>query len=139
MSQLIDRIVAYYADIQLEKMRNEGQIVTPEQLQSALDAAADRLRNTPDLFTKAIHRIAVDQLDTEVQVTNEELDVPVMIDKLNYMMNVAPEFRQDLVNKSMDILGLDRPKATPIPQSPDQASPTQGQTLQSLTTAANTI
>jgi len=145
---LVKRVVAFNASTALEKTMKGGNIPSPEEVQRALTAAENKLRTQPDLFLKTTEKIAADQLDTKVFVTNEEIDVAVTIDKLNYIMNVAPEFRADLVAQATDLLGLERPEAQlpPEMQQADNnlggagqtASPLQGQTLQSLTTAANT-
>ena len=62
----------------------------------------------------------------------------VTLDKLNYMMSVAPQFAEDLVRQAMDLLGLERPQASEaLPQG--QAAAPQGADAQQLATLGNTL
>ena len=138
---LVQRVVAYQANKILDET-DPNNLPSPVEMQRAMDAAERKLRAKPDLFAKYMGEIAADQLDTQVYVTNEELDIGVTIDKLNYMMSVAPQFAESLVNQAMDLLGLDRPEAgQALPQDAQgqpQGQP-QGADQQQLQTLANTL
>jgi hypothetical protein len=46
-----------------------------------------------------------------VYVTNEKLDVPVTVQNLLTLLQLAPEYKDDTVREVYDLLGLKRPVA----------------------------
>lgn len=91
--------------------------------------------------------------DVQVYVTNEEFDKSVMLQDLISMLNVAPEFRGQIIREAFDLMGLTfrAPEMTPMmpgaPGTPGQpgsteqsgALPAPGQSMQQLVTSANTL
>lgn len=157
--ELVDRVVAYKAHEALDKYFADGYIPSDQELAQAMDEARAQLSKS-DLFLKLVKEVVADELETEVFVTNEEMDVSVTVQNLINMLNVAPEYRDAIVKQAFDLMGLSQPQ---LPKQPAQApglAPQQagqlagaiaggqpapssvgqlpGQQLQQITTGANT-
>jgi hypothetical protein len=109
----IERVALYHADKQLEELRARGIVPTPEEIVVAIDAAKERLRKRGELFIEPIKELAVNNVDTKVYVTNEELDVSVMIQNLTSILPMVPELQNQIARQIMDLMGLDMPPLPP--------------------------
>lgn len=109
--ELVDRVVNHKALEALDESYASGYIPSELEIQMAMDSARQQLLKG-DMFVKLVQDIVADQLETEVYITNEEMDVAVTVQNLINMLNVAPEFREAIVKQTFDLMGL------PVPQLP---------------------
>lgn len=115
---LAERVVMHQAHIALEESFAQGYLPSEQEIQDAVNATMDKMKGK-DMFVKLVKDIMIDELDTQVYVTNEQMDVAVTIQNLVSMMNFAPEYRDAIVKQTFDLMGLAAPKATPPPQQPN--------------------
>lgn len=106
--QLADRIVLYKALEALDDSYEKGFIPSEMELQQAMDTAREQLAKG-DMFVKLVQDVVAEQLETEVFITNEEMDVAVTVQNLINMLNVAPEYRDAIVRQTFDLMGLSEP------------------------------
>jgi hypothetical protein len=125
--QLIETIVTNRAQHALHQHYAQGYLPDPQEFQQAIDIAREQL-SKGDLFIKLLDEIVAKELETRVQVTNEEMDVPMTVQNLISLMPAAPQYQQDIVKEIFDLLGLGQPKANqqpmqgpPMPGAPGQA------------------
>lgn len=127
---LVDRVLVFQAKDFLDKHVEMGYFPDPDEWQREIESARERMMRG-DMFVKLLKKIIVDEIDTEVVVTNEEMDVAVTVQNLINLLNVAPEYREEIVKQTFDLLGLGQPKANPQPQQmPQQGQPQQPQAQQ---------
>ena len=138
---IIDRVIAFKVQKQMDEIYEQGLVPTPQQLAEAVESCRDRLRSSPELFFETTEEIVANMLDSELQITNENLDVGTTVNNLINMLNVAPEQRDSIIPQVYDLLGL----AVPKPINPQMMGLPAGQpeqfpqeNLQSTTTAGVT-
>lgn len=154
--ELVDRVVLYKAQEALDRSYDEGYIPSEMELEEAIEDAREKLMRS-DMFVKLVQKIMTDQLETQVFVTNEQMDIAVTLQNLISMLSAAPEYKEAIVKQSFDLMGLPEPRlprvvgASPIPggipqmlasglgADPAQAAPALApQQAQQLTTGALT-
>lgn len=146
--ELVDRVVLHKAQEALEKSFNKGYIPSPQEVAQAMDSASEKMKKG-DMFIKLVKDIVADELFTEVYVTNEEMDVSITIQNLLSMMRFAPQYADQIIKQTFDLMGLPQPKMPPQgmmgpqgqPQgqsSPMGAPVPQGQAMQQMATNAMT-
>lgn len=136
---LIEKVVAYKAQEALDIHYAHGYVPSPQELQQEMQNYQEKLTKS-DLFIKLMRSVVASQLYTEMYVTNEEMDVPTTVQNLVNMMSIAPEYRDDMVKQTFDLLGLGQPKVNPQQQGqpqgglaqPGQQGGPQGNPLQML-------
>lgn len=145
-SALVDRVLAYKANEALEENRSKGYLPDPIEFQAAIESAREKLMRG-DMFCTLVKDIMIEQLDTEVYVSNEEMDVALTVQNLLGMLPLAPEYKEDIVRQTYDLLGLSQPKqnrqqmqnpmqpGTPPGGAPG-LPPTQGAQMQEATESA---
>lgn len=158
---LVDRVLIYKAADALDDSFAKGYIPSEQELFDALEDAREKMVKS-DMFVKLVQKLIADQVETQVFVTNEQMDVAVTVQNLINMLNVAPEYRDAILRQAFDLMGLTEPKLprsiTPMqpgmPQMPGQPpimgvpglgaggevqqGANAGQALQQMTTAAMT-
>lgn len=107
--EIIDRVIMIKADKALDDLYAEGFIPSDQELQQAIESARERMAGT-DAFVNLVQKMVIDGLETEMYVTNEEMDIGVTVQNLINMANIAPEFRGSIVKQTFDLLGLPTPK-----------------------------
>lgn len=128
-SQIVDRVLVYLAKDALDTHFKQGYFPSMEEFQSEIESARERMMRG-DMFVKLVRQIIADEVDTEVYVTNEKMDVSVTVANLMQMLNLAPEYRDDIIRQTFDLLGLSQPKKAQMPpqqqQVPGGAPPMPG-------------
>lgn len=120
-AQIVERVVMNQALKALEKSWNEDKYLpSPQEITSEIQSATEKLQKS-HMFVTLVQDIMAERLDTIVYVTNEEMDVAITVQNLINMMSVAPEYHDDLVRQTFDLLGL------PPPKKPQQQAQPQGQ------------
>lgn len=115
---LVDRVLIYKAADALDDAFAKGYIPSEAELFEALEDAREKLAKS-DMFVKLVQKLIADQVETQVFVTNEQMDVAVTVQNLINMLNVAPEYRDAILRQAFDLMGLTEPKL------PRQVAPVQ--------------
>jgi hypothetical protein len=148
VKDIVDTIVNHLAVEAMDIHYKQGVVPTPQELQMAMDDARNELLRRPDLFVGELRKVIATDLFTQVQITNESMDVGVTIQNIISLLGAAPEYRQPLIKEAFDLMGLGQlPPAQPVmppggPQGSPQGAPSPmgqmgAQQLQGLTTSAN--
>lgn len=140
LDEVVERVVATKATEILEEMRAQNLVPSKQAFEDANKQAADILKKKGSLFIKLLQEIIAKNVETRVYMTNEKLDVPVTVQNLLTLLQVAPEYRDDTVKEVFDLLGLRRP-STPqqMPQEIGSAMKSPMESMQQITTRASTM
>lgn len=118
--ELVDRVLLVLTSKALEEHYEQGFVPNPQELARAMDAARGRL-SSGDLFFSLVKKMVSDELETQVFITNEEIDVAVTVQNLINLLSLAPEYRDDIVKQTYELMGLSQPQANrQPPQQPGQ-------------------
>ncbi len=145
--ELVDKVVHYQALQALDESFKKGYIPSSQEIAQEMDAVTAKLKKG-DMFITLVKDIMAEELETKVFVTNEEMDISVTIQNLLSMLQTAPEYRDQIIAQTFDLMGLPPPKQ-PTPQqmavaqgtktgSPNGLPQAQGQQIQQLQTNALT-
>ncbi len=140
---LDERIVNEKIYAKIEEIRSAGGLVDPNEVELERQRLLAQLRaDGSQRFVKLLHEIDYTDYDVEVYITNEEFDKAVMSNDLVQALNIAPEYRDQIMEALFDLMGLkfNAQAKTPLPQVAGGAgapAPTAN-TLQGLVTGANT-
>jgi hypothetical protein len=115
---LVERVVTYRAAEALDEHYSQGFVPSDQELMDAMQDATQKLTKS-GLFVSLVKKIIADQLETQVFVTNEEMDVGVTVQNLISMLPVAPEFKDAIIRQAFDLMGLPEPK---MPKQAPQAN-----------------
>lgn len=110
LTEIIERVVAVEATRILDEMAQGGNVPPEMEVQQAMLQAQEMLRNKPYLFIELLENIIAKNLETQIYITNEDIDIPVTIQNLIATLQLAPEYREDTIAEIYDLLGLRRPK-----------------------------
>lgn len=116
---LVERVVAFAASEELDlieagfigkplmdPMEVDSLMLGLSKFQQKVADAEERLRKEPELFFEMLEDIIVDDIDTKVFVTNEELDIAVTVRNALDMAAIAPEYRTQLIKDAADMMGI---------------------------------
>jgi len=136
IDEILDRIAFYYVEKYQTEVEMAGLFLTEGQLETAIQLAKEKLKQRPQLFIENMFELVEEQVDCTVYITNEELDMGAMTDKLIMAANLLPEEdRQSVVRDVYDLLGIPYPqellyKKRQMLQNPQMAQPMPGQAPQ---------
>lgn len=119
---LIERVAV--AEVR-EAMYASNQIPTEEAVDNAVETLKDSYRKNGNLFINELKDLAIDAIDTRVQVSDEDMDNAIISDKLISVLQLAPEFKGHLIKQLFNVLGL----AIPSELYKDLANPQMNKTL----------
>lgn len=110
---------------QVEQVNQAGGFIDPGQVQMEYQKGMAQLRNYPDRYLRYTEQETIDCLmfDVEVVVTNEKIDKNVLSQNLMTMMQIAPEYKSQLLNAASDLWGVD----IKVDNSPQMMPPEQMQ------------
>jgi len=81
--------------------------VNPDQIHQERQNALLKLQQMgEDRYIKLLHNMDPTEYDTEVFVTNEEIDKGVLSQNLLTLAQIAPQYQEEIVQDLMDIMGL---------------------------------
>lgn len=149
----------------VDEMQAEGQVPTVEMVAREKERVLARLKaQGSERFVEIMKKPDMTAYDVAIDITNEEIDKGVLVQNLMQAMQIAatvPDAGIDIaaiVGQVLDVMGLDSsnvqkkaplpaqpqgvPQAQPAQPTPDGAAPgtpKEASTLQSITTAANTL
>ena len=109
LDDVIEDVVSNHAVTILEEMRAKNMVPSKEAFDEANRQAADIIKKKGSLFITLLKEIIAKNVETRIYMTNEKLDVPVTIQNLLTLMQVAPEYKDDTVKEVYDLMGLRRP------------------------------
>ena len=115
-----------------------------EEIEAEMQRVERVLQERGDLTFDMVEEIIANGYDTEVFMTNAEMDIGVTVRNLLELRNgVDPEAAREMTAEALDLLGLkvpqslQRPSQIQQPQAaPAQQTPTN---LQEIVTEANTL
>lgn len=140
LDEVIERVVAAKAVEIMEEMRAQNLVPSKQAFDDANKQAADILKKKGSMFVELLQEIIAKNIETRVYMTNEKLDVPVTVQNLLTLLQVAPEYRDDTVKEVYDLLGLRRPSnKQEMPQEMGSAMKSPMESMQQLTTRASTM
>lgn len=140
LDEVIERVVAAKAVEIMEEMRSQNLVPSKQAFDDANKQAADILKKKGSMFVELLQEVIAKNVETRVYMTNEKLDVPVTVQNLLTLLQVAPEYRDDTVKEVYDLLGLRRPSnKQEMPQEMGSAMKSPMESMQQLTTRASTM
>lgn len=147
MGDLIQKVVAFHAQEELDKMTAQGMFPSPEAVEQAMKESQDALMQKGTLFLKLAEELMTNMLETKIYMTTESGDTTVMQQNLLTLLQVAPEYREDTVAEIYNLMGLRKPKANQqmmeaqMAEMGGVASPTGGmnESPQQIQTRAKTL
>lgn len=122
-NQLIEKVVMFKALESLDDSFSKGYVPTPQEIQGAIQDATEKFRKG-DMFMELTKNIIANELETQMYVTNDEINVSVQIQNLMTMLQLAPQYQDQIIQQAADLMGLS-PFKTPTPQpgQPPQGPP----------------
>lgn len=115
--QLVDRVVNYYAKLNMDS----GNMPSSQmELEMALDNARQDLMSRDNLMFKLVQDIIENSIDTKVYSTNESMNPGVVIANLLQTLQLAPEYKEPITKEVFNLMGIN------IPNLP-KTQPMQGQ------------
>lgn len=129
------------SQIVLNEMRKRKVLPTPAQIDAEITRVEKILTERGDITFSLVEDIIAKGYDTEVFMTNAEMDIGVTVRNLLELRNgVDPESAREMTAQALDLLGLQVPQALQRPQLPQeqQAVGNIPSNLQEVVTDANT-
>lgn len=126
IKRIRERVIANMAMEKLEEMINAGQLPSEQNLLEELQRAQRQLEEDGDLFIEVMDEIIADSLDTEVFMTNAEIDIGVTVRNLLELRNgMPPDVMMEMTAEALDLLGLEVPQAlrNPVAMQQDPNAP----------------
>jgi len=137
---LLERIVAKEALVQLERFYKQGIVPTEIEVERAFDKALKKLKGEEILVTLN-DVMEAGSFETITYVTNEEMDISVMVQNIISMLPyISPESQGEYIEEAFDMMGINAPKIAPPqqPQDPELAPDNQAMSEQQISTSALT-
>lgn len=113
-NQLVEHVVADEALKALDKSFSKGYVPSPQEIMAEMQNAQEKMKKN-DMFVTLVKDIIADELETKMYVTNEEMDVSITVQNLLSMLQIAPQYTDQIVAQAVDLMGLS-PFKTPKPQ-----------------------
>lgn len=123
-SQLIEKVVTYKALEALDDSFSKGYLPSPQEIQMAMQDATEKMRKG-DVFIKLVKDIIAEELETQMYVTNDEINTSVQVQNLMTMLQLAPQYSDQIIQQAADLMGLSPFKAVQPQQEQPQGSPQQ--------------
>lgn len=140
--ELVDRVVMHKAHDALDESFAKGYLPSPQEMQMAMDSAREKLLKG-DMFFTLTKDIIAKELETEIDITNEEMDKSVTVQNLLTLAQVAPQYADQIAQMTTELMGLSpfktpqQPQLPPNAQNGPQGAPQpQGQQAQQIQTNA---
>lgn len=135
---LINRIAL---NMVAEELKSNSVVPSEEELLMEVEKTKQMLKTKPHVFIEHVQELVASGLDTRVKITNEDLDTSVTVQNLITMMQIAPEYRDEMIKQIYDLLGLGKPKLKAQPPMPSVQEPQVANqlppTMQGQVTGAN--
>lgn len=138
----IEAVVSQMAMEELDNLWENGIVPSEQEVLRAISDARISLEKSKNLFIDILEDAIIDHVYTKVYVTNESMNVPVVIQNLLQSLQIAPEYRDSIVPQIFDLMGLQKPPLPkPVLTTPEQQEEVGGtpSSLQGITTEATTL
>ena len=139
-SALVDKVVMHKALAALDESFANGYLPSLQEMQTEIQIATEKMRSE-HMFLRLVKDIIADGLECKMYVTNDEMNVAVTIQNLMTLTQIAPEYRDQLIAQTVDLMGLaplkkpqmvQQPQGMPgQPQQAPQGQPAQPQDMSS--------
>ena len=139
LDDVIEKIVADKAIEIVDEMRSDMLVPSQQAFEEANKQAADMIKKKGSIFIELLQEIIAKNVETRVYMTNEKLDVPVTVQNLLTLLQVAPEYKDDTVKEIYDLLGLRRPSNKQQAQQLGSPVAVPKESAQQLITRASTM
>lgn len=137
---VVERAVSNEANERLsEDYYAKGFIPSEFEVMNAMQQAHEKLMKDDGFFIELMDDLVAEHVDTHIYFNNEDLDTAVTVQNIMSLIPLAPELREGLVTQVFDLLGLDKPRATPQPQAPQEMPQGMPQDLATQGIEANVI
>ncbi len=123
--QLIEKVVTWKALEALKDSFSKGYLPTQQEITMEMQHATEKLRKG-DMFIELVKDVIADELQTEMYVTNDELNTSVTIQNLMTMLQLAPQYADQIIQMTTDLMGLSPFKAVAQQPQQPQGAPQQG-------------
>lgn len=143
-----ERVIAAMVSEQMEKTYNEsGKVPSEQELQSVIDRMTRKLEERGDIIFEVMEDLIVSGLETDVFMTNSEVDIGITVRNLLELRNgVDPVSAAQMTAQALDLLGLEVPQslknpAPAVDPNAPQGAQDMGAVLSDVqqVTATNTI
>lgn len=138
----IESIVAQMAMEELDNLWEHGIVPTEQEILRAMSDAKISLEKNKNLFIDILEEAVIDHVHTKIYVTNEAMNIPVVIQNLLQSLQIAPEYRDSIVPEIFDLMGLQKPPM-PKPVMPNgmqqEMLDSDPNDMQKINTAATTL
>jgi len=113
---------AIVANLAMESLANlSGGVPTELEVEEAMRKAERKLESKGDFFIEQVDKLLVDMMETEVFMTNTEVDVAVTVRNLLELRNgLSPEAANEMTAEALDLLGLQVPNSLKEPVQEEQ-------------------
>ena len=122
--RLVEKVVTHQALKALDDSFAKGYVPSSQEIQQAMQHAMDKMKKG-DMFVELVRDIMAEELETEMYVTNDEINVSVQIQNLMTMLQLAPQYSDQIIQQTVDLMGLS-PFKTPAQPQMQQNAPQQG-------------
>lgn len=146
IKQIRETVVAGLVSAEMNKVYQEtGKVMSEIEVQALIDKTASKLEKRGDLLFEHLEDIAMENFETEVFMTNSDIDVGVTVRNLLELRNtMPPDVASEMTAQALDLLGLEVPQSLKNPQGsqvPNQPlqNPELLQSDVQQVTSANTI
>lgn len=146
IKQIRETVVAGLVSAEMNKVYQEtGKVMSEIEVQALIDKTASKLEKRGDLLFEHLEDLAMENFETEVFMTNSEVDVGVTVRNLLELRNtMPPDVASEMTAQALDLLGLEVPQSLKNPQGsqvPNQPlqNPELLQSDVQQVTSANTI
>ena len=142
IKELDEVIVNNMIYAELENANSMQLVIDPMQVEFEKQRALKELENSgTDRFIKLLDKLNITDFDVSIDITNEKIDKNVLYQNLVAILQVVPEYKDQIVEKMFDLMGLDFNKNQALPpassmqpgvmQAVDQQSAPQSQSAPS--------
>lgn len=118
IKQIRETVVAGLVSAEMNKVYQEtGKVMSEIEVQALIDKTASKLEKRGDLLFEHLEDIAMENFETEVFMTNSEIDVGVTVRNLLELRNtMPPDVASEMTAQALDLLGLEVPQSLKNPQ-----------------------
>lgn len=143
IKKIRERVIASLVSDEMEKRyKKSGTVPTEEELQTIVDRVTRKIEERGDIIFDVVEELVVSGLETEVFMTNSEIDIGITVRNLLELRNgVDPESAAQMTAQALDLLGLEVPQSLKNPAPQQQPSADMGAVLSDVqqVTATNTM
>ena len=123
--QFDDLLINYLASVELGKAKKKRIIYNEENVLKEIQRAKNKVKKMGlDRFVKLVKEIDLTEYDVSICTDDEKGDPNVQVKNLIDMLKVVPQYQNGIVNKVLDLMGIDsrQLEENKVPVNPQQTS-----------------